>query len=54
MNGLEMSFAELKRLAELASDDLAALTGCDPALVDRAMFASAFERLVAAGEGAGE
>lgn len=51
MNGQNLPFSELKRLAELASDDLAALTGADPALVDRAVFAAAFERLIAAGDG---
>jgi hypothetical protein len=51
MNGQNLPFSELKRLAELASDDLAALTGCDPARVDRAMLASAFERLVAVADG---
>ena len=51
MSDTELSWAELKRLAECACDDLAALTGCDPARVDRAVLASALERLLAAGDG---
>jgi len=48
MNGQNLTFPELVRLAEVAADDLAAATGCAPERVDLAAFVGAWRRLKAA------
>ena len=48
MNGQNLPFSELVRLAEVAADDLSAATGCAPERVDLAAFIGAWRRLTAA------